>query len=156
MSGVLLVTGSRSLALTRESEAWARAILEPAVRECSRLVTGDASGPDTWASVYAQQLGKTSVLFRVDGTLTEYRRGASCNVLTSTWAERESLTMWGPKRVPLHRNAAMVASVAARFPGATCLALIDPDSRTRGTMHTVNLAKRAGLLVEIHTYGGHE
>ncbi len=48
----------------------------------------------------------------------------------------------------LARNAAMVADVARRG-NARCVALLAPWSRTRGTQHTMRLAREHGIAVEV-------
>jgi hypothetical protein len=148
---VLLVTGSRALTDTPEAEAWAqdelaRRITREAVRS---VVTGDARGPDEWA--HPDELGIWGVRWCLSGDV-DFRLGGDW------WTEKR----WLPRGTPrpsshdawaqraLARNRAMVTHVADCDPGnVRVLALLAPWSRTRGTQHTMRLAREHGLPVEV-------
>lgn len=146
---ILLVTGSRALADTPAAERWARERIADAFERHNPtiVVTGDAAGPDEWAVGPALADDCDVYVWRCDGSVE--RRWA-------TGAELQPMRRWTPtgprKRWPLQRNAAMVAETTDQSEGAAVvLALHAPWATTRGTAHTVGLARRAGLAVEEHT-----
>ena len=163
MGSILLVTGSRALTDTPAAREWARAALTdtPAAREwarealraqrtpnLSRVVAGDARGPDEWAHC-VWSIGAWLERWCLDG---DVRLGLA----SEWWTER----CWLPADAPrpssreawaaraLARNQAMVEDVARRG-NARCLALLAPWSRTRGTQHTLHLAREHGIPVEV-------
>lgn len=153
----LLVTGSRSLAKSRAAEAWAERILSSAVLELPRdsvVIHGGANGPDSWAHTIA--------LYRPDSqvTVAVYRPNGSGMVVPVAAPGRIRRPMdfrWNPGDPgPLARNAHMVEVVLSDVSqwgyAPRVLALVDADSRTRGTDHTVRLARAAGIPVDRHEW----
>lgn len=174
MTRVLLVTGARSLADSRDAERWARALIAEALAGCDLLIVGDADGPDAWAWELAEggwltphdRNTRPAALRRVHRYQTRglYR---GCIVLHDGYMHGNHFALdtvgaWGrggdthPKR----RNAAMARDckrLAAEGATVSVLALLDgrkpavtqPGEKrpTRGTEHTVGLARAAGLSV---------
>lgn len=148
----LLVTGSRSLAKDPKAEAWARAILNPTIAELppwSVVVHGGAIGPDRWAQESAEFHVRgvpllTYVLF-VDGEKWVVTLGAGLHVNRVRWTEAKN-------QDPLVRNRHMVnvemPALVGRGYKPRVLALVDSTSRTKGTGHTVGLARKAGYPVD--------
>lgn len=149
MGDVLLVTGSRALCDTPAAEAWARGVLRGRITSSTRsVVAGDARGPDAWAHDEtplalwcARWCLDGSVLCRLNGNWREEARWLVRGVVRPTTHEA-----WAQRAIA--RNAAMVEHTA-RTPGARCLALVAPWSRTRGTQHTARLAREHGITVEV-------
>jgi hypothetical protein len=149
---LLVVTGSRTIAADPRAEAWARGILSDrifALPDGSVLVTGDAAGPDAIAQEYAGStlLAVRRAVYALDGWIHYEGERAS------RW------TMEPPRRdrtFPLERNIAMIRDAASRsgYARKLCLALVDPSSRTKGTLHTVTQARRAALPVEVLEWRG--
>lgn len=143
---LLVVTGSRSLAADPRAAEWARGILSDrifALPDGSVVVTGDAPGPDAVAQELAGSslLSVRRVVYALDGWIW------FCGERFSQWAmEARRDRTW-----PLERNRCMIRDAASRsgYARKLCLALVDPGSRTKGTMHTVTQARRAGLPVEV-------
>lgn len=165
MTRVLLVTGARSLADDPAAEAWARGILRHALVGVDLLIVGDDPGPDAWAWDLATGVVRAKRRYhaRGDHAGKVLARCAPDDPFAATWAEWS----WAPPGTsthPLNRNAAMVLDAAYR-PGtpASVLALLDgrkprvvqPGEKrpTRGTEHTVGLARAAGLTVDAQTWG---
>jgi hypothetical protein len=145
---VLLVTGARELARTHARTAWGVAAVGDAITALRRdalVMTGDATGPDTWARSEAALAALERWVYALDGWI--YANGEPrCHWTAVTGAGRS------PRRWPLYRNERMVAEAhgfAGRGDAVTVLALVAPWSRTRGTMHTVGLAHRAGIAATI-------
>lgn len=165
MTRVLLVTGARSLAMRPGAEAWARGHIAEALRGVDLLIVGDAPGPDAWAWESVTTRGRDVYGYRyaTRGVCAGHVMdsfGQDCGAWTSAAAPKGTRG-WTPWL--LSRNAEMVAQ-AAHCAGANCdvsvLALLDglkvdkpardgkPAERaTRGTEHTVRLARDAGLTV---------
>lgn len=148
---ILLVTGSRSLAPNDDAVRWGHRAVSQAIRMLGAklVVCGDADGPDEWATEEASDFNLHTSQWYVRG----YVAGSHYDSWTThhtRWATLDELR--ATPRLPLLRNERMVAWVAdqakRRGCAATCLALIDPESRTHGTEHTATLAERAGLRVE--------
>lgn len=140
----LLVTGSRAL-VDSPCEEMARACLRHALDGIDAVIVGDASGPDAWAFALAVASGRIARRYCLDGTV----RGAE-DEKRRRWIDEATLADTPPARAPLLRNAKMVADLAARaaFPdwNVRYFALVAGWSQTHGTMHTVSLARDAGLL----------
>lgn len=159
----LLVTGSRSLAkqtdeearrnITPASEAWARGILVEAIGALppgSVLIHGGAVGPDSWA--------QEAVEARRDDPGLVYAITYEANGRRWIWAIGDGDLWWSDDRWhpadigPLVRNRHMVEVALSeqvtfgREPRV--LALVDSTSRTKGTGHTVGLARKAGYPVD--------
>lgn len=162
MTRVLLVTGSRSLALHPGVEAWARGLIHAALTGVDLLIVGDAPGPDAWAAEIASS--HDVCVRRYDtrgihaGWIVQHEHAMWCRI--DQWT---TPAMQG-RRYPLLRNAAMVRDLAAmRDEGhdVRCLALLDGTKRdapgkraTRGTEHTAGLAERAGIVVQREVWRG--
>lgn len=161
MTRVLLVTGSRSLALHPGAEAWARGLIHAALVGTDLLIVGDADGPDAWAA----SVGASIVHDEVHVYLT---RGRDAGWIISPDEDGEASYhgRWGRagETHPLQRNAAMVRAAAARAAighDVRVLALLDGTKRdapgkraTRGTEHTAGLAERAGIVVQREVWNG--
>lgn len=154
---IALVCGSRSLVeLGPAAEAWARHLIHCISDHADVIVTGDAPGPDAWAQERVQRVAHESLRGRVYD-LRGYVRDAWGTPL-GRWTDDAPEGPGDPRwrRWPLARNEAMVRAVAlrARREGrpAAVYALVDPGSRTQGTMHTVTLARRAGLVAHVERY----
>jgi hypothetical protein len=150
---VLLITGARTLATRPGAEAWARDHITRSLRHADLLIVGDADGPDAWAWDETTWLMSPTLKVRCyrthgddAGWITEPEQGK--------W---QRVTRWDAGDThPLKRNAAMVSNASSKRIAATVsvLALLDglkvdaPGQRaTRGTEHTVGLARAAGLTV---------
>ena len=157
MTRVLLVTGARSLADSRDAERWARALIAEALRDVDLLIVGDADGPDAWAWDEA----------RIDRH-RYWTRPAHAGSIEARFHDGslQAWWTWGSRNThPLARNAAMVVDATGyRDAGEEVLGLALLDGRkpakpkpgekrpTRGTEHTVGLARKAGLLVDAQTW----
>lgn len=142
---ILLVTGSRVLegsAHEREARALLRSLVE--LFSPSFVVAGDARGPDEWAMDIATSNDaalKYTRIYGLDG-FVRFADGARMR----RWTDAAEFS-------PLDRNAAMVRDVArqARRGATVQVVAIEADwSSTKGTAHTVGLARRAGLAM-MHT-----
>lgn len=148
MASALLVCGSRSLTRDPAGLAWVtdtlRAVLSP---RPDLLVHGGACGPDEMADKEAARVQVPDILtFYPNGTLRQRRVGSL--PVHATYGEYQ----WHDGDPgPLARNRAMVMYVAKLVPlGWTVrvVGLVDATSATRGTDHTLRLARAAGLTVE--------
>lgn len=144
MRRALLVTGSRALAGSA-CERMAHDVVSRAIDGVDVVIVGDASGPDAWALGYATARGVTDRRYCLNGTVmcrSDVRR---------RWIDAPTLEAAPPYRVPLLRNAAMVAELAARAARqpdeweVSYLALVAQWSQTHGTEHTARLAREAGI-----------
>lgn len=162
MTRVLLITGARSLADDPAAEAWARGLIAEALAGVDLLIVGDAPGPDRWAMSEGRDLSH--------GVHVYWTRGKDAGWILVPDGEGEASYegRWAPRGSPtgpLARNAAMVAHAARMLRGAadvSVLALLDgrkpavvqpgEDRPTRGTEHTVGLARAAGLTVDAQTW----
>lgn len=155
MTRVLLVTGARSLADSRDAERWARALIAEALRDVDLLIVGDADGPDAWAWAEAGcncvECHEYITRGPRAGMIAEHR-GIGVPRIDRPWSVDHTS--------PLRRNAAMARDckrLAAEGATVSVLALLDgrkpavtqPGEKrpTRGTEHTVGLARAAGLSV---------
>lgn len=154
---IALVCGSRSLAGDPAAEAWARNLIECISDHAETMVTGDAPGPDTWVRERVQKVASEHLRARIyglGGVVMDERQ-----IVLGLWATKDvPLDPRDPRwrRWPLERNAAMVRAVALRArrdgrPGVV-YALVDPRSRTQGTMHTVTLARSLGLVAHVERW----
>lgn len=147
MARILIVTGSRSLASSREHGVTARSILETILSDQplgTAVVTGDASGPDEWVRKWT---GLPRLALRVY-SLSGAVHGATGQEIRRWTTGDDALADMDPHRVPLLRNARMVAECVARRSATvhvSIVALIDEQSATKGAEHTLGLAKTAGI-----------
>lgn len=148
MASALLVCGSRSLTRDQDRLVWVddalRAVLSP---RPDLLVHGGARGPDEMADAEAARVQVPDILtFYPNGTLRQ--RCVDEPPLVATYYFNE----WHDGDPgPLARNRAMVtylADAARRGFTVRVLGLVDATSPTRGTDHTLRLARAAGLTVE--------
>lgn len=158
MASALLVCGSRSLARDPDATAWAKGEVEARVRaEAPDLIMhGAAYGPDQWAgqcaNVMADEGRPVPFVHAVypHGITVIWTRGPDGRGLWSgrhPWSDRLLQYDTGP----FIRNAYMVNAVAylaALGCRVLVLGLVDATSATRGTDHTLRLARAAGLTVE--------
>jgi len=145
----LLITGSRSLASKAESRAWAQLLLKEVLLSLpnnSLLIHGGAVGPDKWAGEIFQTRANGSMrVYYADGR-SEYRRTLDAPPLEERWSDRDV--------GPLARNTHMVVRVLPALTGfrRQVLGLVDMHSPTRGTDHTLNLARKQGFSVRRFVY----
>ena len=157
MPSALLVCGSRSLTRDPEATAWAKGEIEARVRALdpatSRVISGGAPGPDRWCkeavfALRAEGIGLDLTEYLANGKRVYWQpQGAGRQV-----AHHGRETRWhGGDPGPLARNAFMIDGlVRLRVVGveSVVLGLVDATSATRGTDHTLRLARAAGLTVE--------
>lgn len=148
MRRALLVTGSRAL-VGSTCESVVRAVLSREIEELGpgMVIAGDASGPDAWARHSASRFDGTLIRhYCLNGTVVNARGD-----VLRRWIDAPTLEAAPPARVPLLRNAAMVAELAARACNhpdeweVSYLALVAAWSQTHGTEHTARLAREAGI-----------
>lgn len=149
MSGltILIVSGSRTLATREGGEAWARGQIVAALADLAEggmLVAGDASGPDAWAINEAHARRIDWRRFGLDGHVC----GPAGHL--GSWAMPADLET-DPRRRPLQRNDNMVRYYHEEAT-TLVLGLVDPQSRTKGTDHTLRMAHKAGLRTERRAY----
>ena len=148
MTTILLVTGSRSLADNDPARWWVTEQLHPSLAGATLVVAGDARGVDARAHEMALYRRIQSMRWCVDGRV-QYRDHLGAWHTDARWDDATTTT--DPRKRPLSRNAAMVQWCVDQIrAGATVrvLGLVDPQSRTRGTDHTLGLCRVAGLVVE--------
>lgn len=149
----LLVTGSRALADDREAHQWA---WETLIREFYRwrpdlVLNGGARGPDAWSSRLARIVGVPCYELLLDGTV------GVVGAPHADYAPGRDGRWHSTAADPLTRNRALVTAcdeLVTQLATVRVLALLSPDSSTRGTAHTVGLARRAGLEVAEEHFGG--
>lgn len=155
-----VVIGSRSLASRGiEAEAWARHLIHCISDHADVIVSGDAPGPDAWARERVVELHTERLrgrFYGLDGMVRD-----AWGTPLGRWERAERVPPPGHperRRWPLTRNAAIVRAVALRVRRdgvrAEVYALVDPASPTRGTHHTLTLARRAGLTCHTETFEG--
>lgn len=150
MTAILLVTGSRAL-VGSPHEADAHNVLASLVFSLpaeSIVVTGDAPGPDQWATHYAGSglLSLRQRVYRLDGGVYD-ERGEMPRRWDRGLEDKRSDKGW-----PLERNRVMVHECAAALAkghasSVTVLALEASWSQTKGTAHTVGIARACGLAL---------
>lgn len=146
---ILLVTGSRAL-VDSEYESDAVNVIRAlvfALSDGALVVAGDAIGPDAWAldDAASSLLSLDPRCYSCDGRVYLDRKR------TKPWRR------WSPTPAhPLVRNAAMVREVAEHARDADArvrvLALEAAWSETKGTAHTVRLARQEGFEVTSVTF----
>lgn len=163
----LLVTGSRSLArqtdeearrnITPASEKWARAILTEAIGAIpvgSVLIHGGATGPDSWAQeAIEDRRDDPGLLYAVTYEANGRRWRWTIGDGDLWWSDDR----WHPADIgPLARNRHMVETALPEQVifslEPRVLALVDGASRTKGTDHTVGLARKAGFPVDRYVW----
>ena len=137
---------------------WATAQIQTALSDpdVTVLVAGDAPGPDQWSAKVAAVQGRyAGVFYHLDGTI----RGLDGRAF-ARWCPFAEVPLRGSPafwRWPLTRNAVMIRQAAARAKATGCsvriLGLLDPDSRTQGTMHTIRLARAAFMEARVLNFG---
>lgn len=173
MTRVLLVTGARSLADSPDAERWARALIAEALAGCDLLIVGDADGPDAWALRAAWDHSNAEGAFYVRRYITRGRHAGwvvtEAEMRHRPWTSDVPPQKGDPAEMTrawyLLRNDAMVRSAQTlrnRGHAVEVLALLDgrkpakpapgEKRRTRGTEHTVGLARKAGLPVDPRTW----
>ena len=148
---IVIVTGSRALADSPEATRWAREILARELASATLVIAGDARGPDTWAHEIAQGFAAPIDCERwcVNGAV-ERRVSAVGWWRDDPWGTPETTT--DPRRRPLVRNVAMIASCEGRA-DTRIVGLIDAASKTRGTQHTLSIARSGGFNVTQFVWG---
>lgn len=153
---ILLVTGSRALADRDDSAAWARARIAEALDATpgSYVLTGDAHGPDAWATVAS--VARHIILGRHGRIRAQLVRDGH----DGWWIDPprpppvpSGLREWRDRL--LARDRALVAFAqrsADQGHTAHVLALRAPWSETHGTDYTAQHARTAGLDVRALTY----
>lgn len=122
LTPVYLVTGSRGYGALAAVRAWASALPTDAV-----LIAGGARGVDTAAA---------------DAFCAAHSQ-AQCEVARAEWAR------FG-RNAGLRRNAAMVQRVVAlQAAGHPVFVVAFWDGQSKGTRHTIDTARAAGLPVQI-------
>ncbi len=172
---ILLATGSRLLVTNTAAMAAVGSILRGLMASSTQdlvLFAGDAKGPDREALDVATELRKASAVYCLDGIVRTavYMKGK--------WWYDETQNWWNPKdprppshRWPLARNRRMVetiehtllqgrllATISGQEPWdrALCVGFVDPESGTRGTDHTLRLARQAGIWTARYVWQGGE
>lgn len=145
-----LVCGSRSLVARPFGEDWARHEIDCLLAMANGAIGGDADGPDRWlreACILRPSL--PSAFWCLDGTV----QSAPGRIL-GRWCPVEQVPGRDDprrRRWPLTRNEAMARALAqrARRDGrdAEAYGLIDPESPTEGTAHTLAACQRLGVPV---------
>ena len=151
-----LICGSRSLVDVSGGERWGRYLIECILDHADSLFIGDADGPDTWAREKAARLSylrATTAVYCLDGTVrdADLTQRVSMKGELAYWTDPENVPRdrddprW--KKWPLKRNEAMIRALCVRRRRERdrrfgVHALIDPRSRTQGSMHTALLARK--------------
>lgn len=151
MVDLLVVTGARATAESDRAAEWARGAIVQAFDQerPSKLVTGDARGPDDYARREAVKRRVPFYCYAGSGQITG-RDGRAWGRWTQDLppdsdANRAEWGAWF-----LHRDRVMMRHVARRArDGATVcvLAIHAPWSETEGTAFTVGRARAAGLRI---------
>lgn len=151
MVDLLVVTGARAAADSRLAEEWARGAVAEAfdTHRPSKLVTGDARGPDDYARREAVTRRVPFYCYAASGLITGVDGREWGRWTQDLPPDRDSIRAeW--KAWYLHRDRVMVQHVARRVrEGATALvlAIYAPWSDTQGTAFTVGRAKAHELDV---------
>ncbi len=137
---LILVCGSRTLATHPDARARLERVLTPLLVARPCILTGGATGPDTWALDLARSRGLPWAALLPSG-VRQTDRGTD---------------RWSPVPVyPLARNAALVRLAASHHEtGARVLVVgaVDPASPKHGTDHTLGLARAAGLATRRYVF----
>jgi hypothetical protein len=140
---ILLVTGSRALCDTAEAHRWALRYLVSVVynaHDGAEVWSGGAPGPDTWALDFADDMDLVRRVYWATGEIATHAPGSGRHSTDGGVIGR-----WSDSRRPrpLDRNRAMVADLATYRDShsISVIALTAPWSHTRGTQHTIGLAR---------------
>jgi len=152
-----LVCGSRSLADRPFGEAWARHEIDCALECANGVVSGDAVGVDALVRLWALEHPAIPAAFwHTDGTI----QSAPGRVL-GRWCAADRVPAEGDpawRRWPLVRNDVMARALARRAARdgreAVAYGLIDPDSPTEGTAHTLGCCRRYGVPTHWRRFAG--
>jgi hypothetical protein len=152
---IMVVTGSRTLGDMKNPkraealESFRRFMFEwwnSFPEESLVVVSGEAEGPDTWASTWVSLRNEAAATVGKKSNVSHMQIRCDGRIFTSPDGD---ISIWSPSPVhPLERNKRIVQE-ASRMScdghDVRCLALHDKDSSTNGTMHTVRLMKEVGL-----------
>ena len=149
----LLICGARALALSPTAEAWARARIVEAIRALpagSRVLFGNAAGPDTWASDAAKAAGLKWQRFYPSGDVIDHD-GTHAFWMFSAFAPRPRTPEQWRQRL-LARDRAMAAALGSMLGQRRALGLLAPwpnadGRRTHGTDYTLRCCRAAGVEV---------
>lgn len=138
---IVLVTGSRILGARdcpygNDVREVLRGLLDRRDHPNGVIVSGGADGPDEWALAFAAGRGRYSRRYDIDGWVYDERA-----LRVRQWSTPDASG-------PLDRNARMVDDlVRQRERGAhvEVVGLVAEWSKTKGTDHTLRLAKDAGF-----------
>ena len=161
-SAVLLVCGSRRLVQIDGAHAKVLGILRPWIEsrpDDARIVTGDATGPDTWVHQHhglwcdgwnaRRPVGWTATRlvsrFTLNGTMRHENQGAAGCEIVERWAAVDDWRAWNRKRLPLLRNIAMVQWAKDQHVPCHAIGFVAPDAHTHGTDHTLTQCRAAGF-----------
>lgn len=151
MADLIVVTGARACADSRLAEEWARGAVAEAfdTHRPSKLVTGDARGPDDYARREAVKRRVPFFCYAASGLITGVDGREWGRWTRDLPPDRDSnRAEW--KAWYLHRDRVMVQHVARRVregASALVLAITAPWSDTEGTAFTVGRAKAHELDV---------
>lgn len=159
MVDILVVTGARASVASAPAEAWARGAIAEALNthRPSKLVTGDARGPDDYARREAVKRRVPFYCYAASGRITGVD-GREWGRWTRDLPPDSDSTRVEWKAWYLHRDRVMVQHAARRVrEGVTALvlAIYAPWSDTEGTAFTAGRAKAHGLdVVELSIPAG--
>lgn len=157
-SAVLLVCGSRRLVQIDGAHAKVLAILRPWIEsrpDDARIVTGDATGPDTWMywehALWSGWRGRTRIggwnatrmvsRFTLNGTARHEVNNAPSLELVERWVSVDDWRAWSRERRPLARNAAMVRWAASQGVRCHAIVFVAPNDHRHATAHTLGLCR---------------
>lgn len=143
---LVLVTGSRALAGHREARMWVLDRLDALAPKV--VVTGDASGPDAWATDWARYNALTLRIYDGRGRVLDAESSAVARWSVSSHPAADAIApQWAAWY--LHRDRVMVQHVARRADryAVTVVAARALWSPTNGTAFTIARARAAGLDV---------
>ncbi len=147
----LLLCGSRALDRTPEARTWACDRLREALAELpagSIVVTGDATGPDTWASEAAKAAGLKWLCFFRNGDVID---SDGTHALWSLESRPSTTAAWRQRL--LARDRAMASFVGSREGPTKALGLVAPwpprdgAAITHGTEYTLGRCRAEGVAI---------
>lgn len=146
-----IVTGSRAL-VGSTREPIARDLLASVLDSTTSdtvIVCGDAGGPDAWVVEHTRSGSKcprAQHVWALDGWIYDEHRRRVLQWSSEANAQRDE----NPRRWPLIRNRLMIRGVAARAREGWLvdgIAIEAAWSRSKGTAHTLGVARDCGLLL---------